>query len=192
MAFHAAAEADPNALLVYNDWGVEFDTSYQDARRKSILKLLERLKSQGVPVDAFGMQSHVRYDTNFNSKKLQNFLADVADLGLKILVTQMDVSDKNLPKDVNTRDRMIAGVYEDFLSVVLAEPAVIAVITWGLSDKHTWLSWNAPRQDGASVRPLPLDAQLNRKLAWNAIARAFDRAPKRRTSMLSNAWKNLY
>jgi endo-1,4-beta-xylanase len=53
------------------------------------------------------------------------------------------------------------------------------VITWGLSDRYSWLSEYEPRSDGTPVRPLPLDAQMRRKLAWNAIARAFDHAPKR-------------
>lgn len=57
---------------------------------------------------------------------------------------------------------------------VLEEPAVIAVLTWGLSDRYTWLLTAQPRKDRAPVRPLPLDANLNRKLAWNAITRAFD------------------
>ncbi len=70
-------------------------------------------------------------------------------------------------------------MYEDYLSVALDEPAVIGVLTWGLSDRYTWLSSYKPRSDKAPVRPLPLDAQLNRKLAWNAIARAFDNAPAR-------------
>lgn len=39
------------------------------------------------------------------------------------------------------------------------------------SDRYTWLSKYKPRPDKASVRPLPLDAQMKRKLAWNAIAR---------------------
>ncbi|HEY9637572.1 MAG TPA: endo-1,4-beta-xylanase, partial [Coleofasciculaceae cyanobacterium] len=78
------------------------------------------------------------------------------------------------------RDRIVAKVYEDYLSVVLEEPAVIAVLTWGLSDRYTWHSQFNPRQDKAPVRPLPLDAQLTRKFAWNAIARAFDSAPKRK------------
>lgn len=39
--------------------------------------------------------------------------------------------------DTDVRDRIVAGVYEDYLSVILDEPAVIAVLTWGLSDRHT-------------------------------------------------------
>jgi endo-1,4-beta-xylanase len=181
IAFYAAAEADPKALLVYNDYGLDFETRHDETRRAAVLKLLERLKSRGVPIHALGIQAHLdaALRHKFNPKKLRAFLHDVADMGLKILVTELDVTDKQLPKSFFWRDRIVAGVYEDYLSVVLDEPAVIAVMTWGLSDRYTWLSSYQPRQDKAPVRPLPLDAQMNRKLAWNAIARAFDKAPMR-------------
>ena len=181
IAFRTAAEADSKALLVYNDYGLDYDTRDDEAKRTAVLKLLERLKSRGVPIHALGIQAHLDAARRhkFNPKKLRAFLHDVADMGLKILVTELDVTDKKLPKSFFWRDRIVAGIYEDYLSVVLDEPAVIAVLTWGLSDRYTWLSKYAPRPDKAPVRPLPLDAQMNRKLAWNAIARAFDQAPMR-------------
>lgn len=181
IAFHVAAEADSEALLVYNDYGLDYDTRDDEAKRTAVLKLLERLKSRQVPVQALGIQAHLNGDKRekFNSRKLRAFLHDVASMGLKILVTEMDVADKKLPKDINLRDRMVASMYEDYLSTVLDEPAVIAVLTWGLSDRYSWLSGFQPRADKAPVRPLPLDDKMNRKLAWNAIARAFDRAPRR-------------
>ncbi|OWY63882.1 glycosyl hydrolase family 10 [cyanobacterium TDX16] len=180
LAFRLAAEADPQALLVYNDFGLDYDIPEDEAKRNAVLNLLERLKSKDTPIHAFGMQAHLRADeTQFNPKKLKRFLENVAALGLKILITEMDVSDKNLPVDLKVRDRIVAATYEDYLSVVLNEPAVIAVLTWGLSDRYTWLSEFQPRRDGARVRPLPLDANFKRKLAWNAIAHAFDNAPHR-------------
>ena len=189
-AFRVAAIADPHALLVYNDNGLEADTSESLAKRTKVLELLKRLKSSGVPVHALGIQSHLNESpTGFKAEKLRDFLTDVSSLGLKILVTEMDVTDQNLPLDISVRDSIVAGIYEDFLSIVLDEPAVIAVLTWGLSDRYTWLSDYALRQDGAPVRPLPLDAQLDRKLAWNAIARAFDQARIRQTS---TRWKTMW
>jgi endo-1,4-beta-xylanase len=184
LAFRAAAEADPKAMLVLNDAGFEYDTredeTKREARRFSCLKLLERLKSQGTPVQALGIQAHLEgITTGFNPKKLTNFLRDVASFGLKILITELDVIDQKLPVDINVRDRIVATVYEDYLSLVLAEPAVIAILTWGLSDRHTWHSQYNAREDKAPVRTLPLDTQLKRKLAWKAIARAFDKVPVR-------------
>ncbi len=180
IAFRAAAKADPQALLIYNDYGLDYDTPEHEAKRVAVLNLLKRLKSMGTPIHAFGMQAHLQgHETRFNPKKLKAFLQEVANLGLKILITEMDVTDQRLPLDAGVRDRIIAGVYEDYLSVVLEEPAVIAVLTWGLSDRYTWLSEFKPRGDNAPVRTLPLDDQLKRKLAWNAIARAFDTASNR-------------
>lgn len=180
LAFRVAAEADPKALLVYNDYGLDYDTPEDEAKRTAVLKLLERLKSQGTPIHALGTQAHLSGgDNRFHPRKLRKFLNDVASLGLKIIITEMDVKDRTLPVDIQERDRIIAAAYEDYLSTVLDEPAVIAVLTWGLSDRYTWLSEFRPRPDKLPVRPLPFDADMNRKLAWNAIARAFDQAPKR-------------
>jgi endo-1,4-beta-xylanase len=180
LAYRVAAQADPKAMLVYNENALEYSSRKDEVKRTAVLKLLERLKSRGTPIHALGIQSHlVGQETAFNAKKLQSFLSDVASLGLKILITELDVIDQKLPSDPAVRDRIVAGAYEDYLSVVLDEKAVIAVLNWGLSDRHTWLSMFTPRSDGSPVRPLPLDSNLKPKLAWNAMARAFDQAQKR-------------
>jgi endo-1,4-beta-xylanase len=180
IAFRAAAKADPKALLVYNDYGLEYDTPEDEAKRTAVLKLLKHLKSRGVPVHALGIQSHLEgHETHFNAKKFKAFLKQVADLNLKIMITELDVNDQKLPANPAIRDRIVAAVYEDYLSAALSEKAVTTVVIWGISDRITWLSTKSPRADGAAMRPLPRDANLKPKLVWNAIARAFDRAPKR-------------
>ncbi|MEM8778273.1 MAG: endo-1,4-beta-xylanase [Cyanobacteria bacterium P01_G01_bin.49] len=174
IAFQAAAEADPQALLVYNDYDLDYDTPAQNARREAVFKLLERLKARGTPIHALGLQAHlVGRETRFNPDKMRQFLADVASLGLKIMVTEMDVSDQGLPADYGERDRRIADVYEMYLSTVLDEPNVMAVLTWGLSDRYTWLSGYRPRKDNIPVRPLPLDRTFQPKLAWESITKTF-------------------
>ena len=179
-AFRVAAEADPQALLVYNETGLDYDTPEDEAKRKALLKLLYRLKAMGTPIHALGIQAHLRAKENrFSPDKLRDFLRHVGSLDLKIMITELDVSDQGLPQDIDERDRLVAQHYYDYLSVVLDEPAVIGVLTWGLSDRYTWLSNHRPRADGLPVRPLPLDRDLNRKPAWYAIAQAFDNAPNR-------------
>jgi endo-1,4-beta-xylanase len=180
IAFRAAAKADPKALLVYNDYGLEYDTPEDEKKRTAILTLLKQLKAKGVPIHALGIQSHLEgHETRFNPQKFRAFLKQVAALGLKIMITELDVSDQKLPANPAIRDRIVAGVYEDYLSAALSEKAVTTVVTWGVTDRISWLSNHKPRADGAAIRPLPLDANLKRKLVWNAMARAFDRAPKR-------------
>ncbi len=180
LAFRLAAKADAKAKLVYNEYGVEYDRPEDEAKRQAVLNLLQRLKSKGTPIYALGIQSHLLGDLdNYHLDKFREFINNVASLGLKIMITEMDVSDDKLSQDIKQRDRIIAGAYEDYLSIVLAQKAVVSVTTWGLSDRYTWLSWKRPRPDKSHVRPLPFDRDMKPKLAWNAIARAFDRAPKR-------------
>jgi endo-1,4-beta-xylanase len=180
IAFHAAAEADPETMLVLNQNRVEQERHGDDETRKALLRLLKRMKSSGTPIHALGIEAHLGgKDVGFNKNKFRAFLSDVAGLDLKIIITELDVRDDNLPQEVNKRDEIIAGIYEDFLSVALDEKAVIGILTWGLSDKYTWLTDYAPRDDKMPVRPLPLDGNFNRKPAWEAIARCFDDAPKR-------------
>ena len=94
----------------------------------------------------------------------------MASLGLKIIVTELDVLDWELPANVTRRDTLIAQIYERFLSVVLPHPAVVGVLTWGLSDRYTWLRTYAARADRLPVRPLPLDESFRPKLAYTTIA----------------------
>ncbi|WP_299411955.1 endo-1,4-beta-xylanase [Acaryochloris sp. IP29b_bin.148] len=176
MAFQAAAAADPNTLLVYNEVALDFDEN--DKKRAATLALLQRLKAKKVPIHALGIQGHLRGKTKINAEKLKTFLREVSALGLKIMITELDVTDRAFPRDIDQRDRQVAEIYSEYLSVVLQEPAVNALITWGLSDRYIWLK-NEARKDVALPRPLPLDRQMNRKLAWSAIANNLKAAPKR-------------
>jgi endo-1,4-beta-xylanase len=176
LAFRIAARSDPKSLLVYNETDLEYDQAHQ----MSVLKLLERLKSKGTPIHALGIQSHLWGNRDdFNPQKFRQFIQNVASLGLKIMITELDVIDRDLPMDIATRDRLVAAAYEDYLTAVLAEKSVVAVINWGFTDRYNWVSSFLPRKDRAPARPLPFDRDLKPKLAWNAIASALDRAPKR-------------
>jgi endo-1,4-beta-xylanase len=182
LAFNVARQADPHALLVYNDFGVEYDFPGVDARRTAILNLISKLKSQNVPIQAFGLQAHLYGGSvdKLNTNLLTGFLKSISNMGLKVLVTELDVQDKGLPADPNARDQAIAQSYSKFLNAVLQNTNVIVVETWGLSDKYTWLKNHAPRQDGLDVRTLPYDANYQPKSAvYQAIAQAFDAAPPR-------------
>jgi endo-1,4-beta-xylanase len=176
LSFRTAAQADPKALLVYN----ETDLEYSETHQVAVLKLLEKLKSKGTPLHALGIQSHLEGSRDdFNPQKFRKFIKNVSDLGLKVMITELDVIDRGLPLDIKQRDRIIAGIYEDYLTTALSEKAVIAVINWGLSDRYTWINKYVPRPDKSPSRPLPFDRDMKPKLAWNGISRAIDRSPKR-------------
>jgi endo-1,4-beta-xylanase len=179
VAFHTCAAADPHPLRVLNEFGVEYATDDNQRRRGAILALLGDLTRRGVPVQALGLQGHLNTAQNLDQKGLAEFCADVASLGMKIIVTEMDVSDRWLPADIATRDAAVAAQGRAFLDAVLPNQAVLGVLSWGLSDRRSWLNEVLPRPDGLPARALPLDPGLRRTPLWSAMAAAFDLAPHR-------------
>ena len=185
LAYGAARAADPKARLVFNEYDVEYDTPEQDQKRLAVLKVLEGMKARGTPVDVLGVQGHLTIGRHkMSDRKFRQFLRDVAQMGLEIQITELDVSDELAPAGIPERDRLIADEYRHFLDVALDEPAVRMVMTWGLSDRHSWIVRHETnemywRQDGVDSRPLPFDAALQPKPAWEAIATALANAPKR-------------
>jgi len=187
LAYRTARDADPNARLVVNEYDVELDAPEQEARRIALLHLLEGMRRSGTPVDAVGIQAHLTAAGGppFSASLLRRFLADIASLGLTIQITELDVTDEKVPADVTVRDNLVADTYRRFLNAALDEPAVKMVVTWGLSDRHSWIvrreTYQAKwRIDDAASRPLPFDADLEAKPAFDAIAGAFAHAPERK------------
>jgi endo-1,4-beta-xylanase len=186
LAYRVARETDPTARLVVNEYDVELDTPDQETRRTTLINLLERMQRSGTPVDAVGIQAHLSCAGGppFSALRLRRFFADLAGLGLSIQITELDVTDENAPADAAVRDRLVADAYSRFLDAALDEAAVKMVVTWGLSDRHSWIvrrethdsKW---RSDGLASRPLPFDAELKPKPAYEAIANAFAHAPQR-------------
>jgi endo-1,4-beta-xylanase len=186
LAYRTAKEADPAARLVVNEYDIELDSPEQEARRVALLHLLKNMKRSGTPVDAVGIQAHLTAvgGPPFSAAKLRRFLADIAGLGLTIQITELDVTDENAPADIAVRDRLVADTYRRFLDAALDEPAVKMVVTWGLSDRHSWIvrreTYEAKwRTDGVLSRPLPFDTDLEPKPACEAIAQSFAQAPQR-------------
>ena len=180
-AFQLVHAQDPAAVLVLNEFGFETGQSAA-ARRATVLQVIDFLLGQGVPVHALGIQAHLTYRNfarQFNTTAYRAFLADVAARGLTIMITEMDVLDDGLKADITTRDAGVADVYRRYLDVALDEPAVKVLMTFGLSDRYTWLQEDFPRRDGAPRRPLPFDANLQPKPAYDALSQAFANAPSR-------------
>jgi endo-1,4-beta-xylanase len=91
----------------------------------------------------------------------------------------MDVNDRRLGPDDATRDKAVAATYRSYLDLVLKNPAVKSVLTWGITDKFTWLNGEDARADHLPERCLPFDQQLNPVEAFFAMRGAFDWAPAR-------------
>ncbi len=169
IALRAAAGADPLAQLVLNEYDIEFKGPRFSARRRALLQLLRQLRDSGAPLHALGLQAHLFADREIDREGLQSFLSDVKAMGLDILVTELDVVDYELPGDVVERDALVAGTASKFLQAVFEVVRPKVILTWGLSDRYTWVPTYFKREDGMPNRPLPFDAEFKPKPLFAVI-----------------------
>ena len=172
-AFNAARRADPQALLAYNEYGIEGEDDASEKKRAALLELLRRLKARHVPVDALGIQSHITAGHPYGAG-LQRLMAAARGLGLQIFLTEMDVNDRDWPADDGIRDTAVATAYGSYLDLALGEPSVRAVLTWGITDKATWLNGEDSRKDKLPERCLPFDRDYQPVKAFFAMRKSFD------------------
>ena len=181
LAFHAAREADPDTLLVYNDFGCEQGAPVNDRLRKHMLALLDGLLKRGVPVQALGLQGHLSaFGAKVDQIKLRSFLGEIEARGLAILITELDVDDESGPRDIALRDQAVADEARRFLDVVLDSRKLKTVLTWSLSDRYLDPpdSWRL-KLSGWRDRRVPYDADLRPKPLRAALAQAFQAARPR-------------
>jgi len=181
IAFKATHEADPKALLCLNQDAVEYDVDSQDYRREKTLGQLRRLLDAKVPIHALGIQSHLEPGwLKFTPEVLNQFLNDVAALGLKVFITELDIVDRRLPADIPARDQGAADAMREFLDVVLPHPAVAMVNCWGLSDRYNWIEDSGMRRkDGRRSRAQLFDDDLAPKPTYQALLDGLNAAPAR-------------
>ncbi|MGZ8558170.1 MAG: endo-1,4-beta-xylanase [Chitinophagaceae bacterium] len=175
-AFQYAHEADPDALLFYNDYN-----ETNAVKREKIFKLVKGLKDAGVPIHGVGLQGHWAINEP-SEKQLDSTIGRFAELGLKVQVTELDIS--VYPKEHNAREKKA----EDYDTVFTAEKEsrqiemykmcfrifrkyknVLSGITfWNISDRYSWLD-NFPVK-GRKDYPLLFDINLKPKKAyWQVV-----------------------
>ncbi|MEH2035259.1 MAG: endo-1,4-beta-xylanase [Nostoc sp.] len=178
--FLIAASVDSSKKFYLNDFGIE-GTTWKSER---FLRMVEYLKNSGVKIDGAGIQSHLWFSTayGFDEKGFNSVLKRLNDLEVKPIITELDIIiDSPLPNSIKSLDQMVADSYKRYLDLCFAAK-VDTVITWGLTDRHTWIrhpEW-MPRKTFRNnpslwkfLRPLPFDENLQSKPARNAIAQAF-------------------
>jgi endo-1,4-beta-xylanase len=176
LAFRTARAADLHALLTYNDYGIELASPGQVAKRDHVLALVKRLHSESL-IDAVGIQSHLGSADAVagNLGGLVDFVRELGAMNLKVFITELDVNERTSEGSVAQRDALVAQIYRDYLGTVLGEPNVTAVLTWGITDRYSWLNGaKYARADGMPQRPLPFDADYQPSPAFFAERDAID------------------
>ena len=184
LMFRTARAEAPHAQLVYNDYMSWERTGEDETHIRGVLKLLEAFRRRGTPVDALGVQSHIRLLKKAPVAEIvresegpwRRFLDEVVGMGYKLVITEFDVNDRMAPKAIGPRDRMVADYAKAYLDVMLSYPQLCDVLCWGMCDRYSWLEGFDPRADKAPKRGTPYDASFRPKPLRQAIASAFAEA----------------
>ena len=178
-AFEYAHEADPDAILRYNDYGLE-----ENGKRQKFIALIRQLQAEHVPIGAIGTQTHVSVSSP-SAEALDRELTDLETLGLPIHVTELDVNgarggQNNTSADVannasttaggvvSDADQKLAKQYANLFTVFLKHQKSVRVVTlWGVNDAVSWR---------AAGRPLLFDGNDQPKPAFQAVIDAAKQA----------------
>ena len=173
-AFEYAHEADPKAILRYNDYGLE-----NPAKRQKLITLIKQMQAEKVPVMAIGTQTHVSASSPSFAEEDQE-LTDLDTLGLPVHITELDVNgaqagQRNTGADVannaattqgglvDDADQRLAGQYANLFKAFLKHKSVKVVTLWGINDGISWR---------AAGKPLLFDGNDQPKPAFGAVIRA--------------------
>jgi endo-1,4-beta-xylanase len=165
-AFRLAHQADPQALLFYNDYSGEG----LNAKSDRILQLVSGLRTQGVPIDGVGLQMHITAWNPPSESAVASNMRRLAELGLLVNISEMDVRIRDLPGTPQSKLDAQKAVYKSMVGVCVAEPRCDAVTFWGFTDAYSWID----RQYGADD-PLLFDEQYAPKPAFYGVFDAFMR-----------------
>ncbi|NGN92449.1 endo-1,4-beta-xylanase [Nocardioides sp. KC13] len=168
-AFRWTHEADPDALLFFNDYGVESINAKSDA----YYRLVQELKADGVPVDGFSVQGHLSTRYGFPGD-LQANLERFDALGLETAVTELDVR-MDLPNDAEPtpeQEAVQASYYQRFLQACLAVENCDSFTLWGFTDKYSWVPVFFPDEGSATV----MTEEFERKPAYDSLLETLNAA----------------
>ncbi|MEA2859085.1 MAG: endo,4-beta-xylanase [Methylobacteriaceae bacterium] len=173
--------------LFINEANCENDR-FGPAVRAAYLKLIDSLQKAGRHVDAVGLECHLVPQWMSDPARpdwqpFVQFLRDLAQRGIEIYFTELDVNDCSL-RNVAQRDAEVETYIRSFVSAALEVPAVTMVSNWNLSDKGSWLreknaagrlnieSWAKCVAAPECPRPALYDETMNPKRARQGLAEA--------------------
>lgn len=169
-AFEYAHEADPKALLFYND----YNESHPHKRDK-IYALVKSLLDQGVPIHGIGLQAHWNlYDPSLDD--IRAAIEKYASLGLQLQLTELDLSvfrfedeRTDLTEPAPGMLERQAEIYEAVFRLLKEYRDCISSVTfWGAADDYTWLDDFPVR--GRKNWPFLFDEQHRPKPAYYRVA----------------------
>ncbi|KAH9851156.1 endo-1,4-beta xylanase [Lenzites betulinus] len=162
LALYAARAADPQAKLYINDFNIEGIGAKSDALKS----LIKTLKSQNVPIDGVGLQSH--FEVGGVPATLQQNMEEFVALGLEVAITELDIRFTALPPTAVGLAQQKAD-YEAVVAACNAVEKCVGVTLWDFTDKYSWIPGTFPGQGDAC----PWTDTFAKRPAYDGIIEGF-------------------
>jgi endo-1,4-beta-xylanase len=168
LAFKWAHEADPNALLFYNDYNIGGEDG-SNAKFNAAYALAQSLQ-KNAHIDGIGIQGHLDTQYGWSPQRLRQDIESFASLGLKVAITEADVrtfvnnATDQVPTD-NLASFAHAYEYSEMLKAALAVPECISFTVWGFTDSDSWVPGTFKGEGYAGI----YDVNQNPKAAYFAL-----------------------
>lgn len=146
-AFRWAREADPDARLILNDYGVEF---MGQEKAEAFYNLAKHLKESGAPIDGVGLQCHLDAG-KVDIAKLKATIDRFNAIGLRCVITELDLGTTSDEDGL----RQQAKDYRDIVKTAMESDNCDEIMVWGLTDAMTWRHGKSPLLYGADLKPKP-------------------------------------
>ena len=166
-AFRYAHEADPDALLFYNDYDLEANP----AKRRAVLAWLQTMRQRGVPVHGLGLQMHISI-VHPDNTQLAEALRAAQQTGLLLHLSEIDVAVNPLGHAITATPALLQRQADKLAFLVrtyqeLPRAQQFGITFWGVSDQNTWIRSYFGRDD----YPLLFDDNYQPKPAFCILAR---------------------
>ena len=164
IAFAAAAAADHNVKLYYNDYNIESP----GAKSTAAQNIVKMIKAYGAKIDGVGLQAHFIVGSTPSKSSQQSNIAAFASLGVEVAITELDIR-MTLPSTAALLAQQSTD-YATTVSACLSTKGCIGITIWDYTDKYSWVPSTFSGQGAAC----PWDANLAKKPAYNGILSALD------------------
>ncbi|RYP56421.1 hypothetical protein DL771_011902 [Monosporascus sp. 5C6A] len=162
IAFKAAAAADPDAKLYYNDYNIE----NTGAKQAATLRIIDSIKRAGGRIDGVGMQAHLIVGSTPSQRSLETVMNSYVAAGVsEVAYTELDIRFSSLPPTAAGL-RTQADDYATVTRACLAVDACVGITIWDFTDKYSWIPSVFPGQGAA----LLYDENFSKKPAWTAVS----------------------
>jgi len=176
-AFRWAHQADPHALLFYNDYNIAGEDG-SNSKSDAVFAWLKQMLAQGVPIHGVGDQGHLDTQFGFSGAKMQQDLERYAGLGLKVAITEADVRTFVDGPTTQVPTDSLAQFAQPFefgqmLKAAMAVPDCLSFTVWGFGDADSWVPGFFTGEGFATIydvnlQPKPAFFELQQDLALGA------------------------